>query len=634
MAGLFNRIKTWAEREVLRRSDLNSEFDNIINNLNSDKIDDYSTNVTQMRLTENPGASGSESLATSLAGELTRLRYAMNRVIGGTYWYDAPSLSISQINTLIAQGNLTPPPNRIVSGVKRATSNQPNFMIPDGTAATVNLDANPTSFVYRVNGTEYTQSADLTLTGLSLAASSATAAVNDGTLAAAEATKIQGEYDTVITYDTATANFTAGATVGTFQAFKITHSAVDEYFIGFVNSATQITKCFRGFFVNSSGNPIDRIAISDNDVITLMKLHWVFIKTNGTLDSTTNNPTIAFDQPTSPATGDYWFDLNAKIWKEYNGSSFVDATAMLIGLAVCDSSGCKAARSFDFYAAYDEQNSILLEVNGNTQVRSTKPGGKVNVAGNLYLFDKVLVKWNMPDDLVSGFSEASNTTYYLYLKDTGDVAIEPTVPYDRFEDLGGRYHPHHPWRSLGSVLNDGSSNFSTLTQDFSNFANRVASNVSSETSADAIITASSIGTQQSTSTDVAPGVLVFNTERDVYSITVQKSGIYIINYFYKVIESIIGVGSSGGTNLDFFLYKNTNKIYNAAYDNYLELSVSSGTITIVTFIQQETVSFSKVESLSVGDVVKVAMKNRSSGNSHTPWNNQPTFSLLEITKIA
>ncbi|NJM93942.1 MAG: hypothetical protein HC842_04105 [Cytophagales bacterium] len=75
--GLFFRIKNWISKESVKASDLNAEFNNIIDNLKPDKFDDYSLDVTQMQEVANPGATGSESLPTTLAGEIQRLRFAI-----------------------------------------------------------------------------------------------------------------------------------------------------------------------------------------------------------------------------------------------------------------------------------------------------------------------------------------------------------------------------------------------------------------------------------------------------------------------------------------------------------------------------------------------------------------------------
>jgi hypothetical protein len=57
----ISRVKTWIGREVLVYSDLNDEFDNIINNLEASNVDGYSASVAQMRETADPGGIGTES---------------------------------------------------------------------------------------------------------------------------------------------------------------------------------------------------------------------------------------------------------------------------------------------------------------------------------------------------------------------------------------------------------------------------------------------------------------------------------------------------------------------------------------------------------------------------------------------
>ena len=95
----FNRIKTWIA-ETLTPSDLNAEIDNILNNLGPGGVDDYSTNVAEMQKQTDPGEVGSESLATSTAGELERLRHEIAQMKGTTYWYTAPATTLSELNKL------------------------------------------------------------------------------------------------------------------------------------------------------------------------------------------------------------------------------------------------------------------------------------------------------------------------------------------------------------------------------------------------------------------------------------------------------------------------------------------------------------------------------------------------------
>lgn len=101
MGALFSRVKTWVSAEDVVYSDLNAEFDNILNNLTAANVDDYSANVSQMQSTSDPGEVGSESLATSIAGELSRLRYMIREITGETQWYESPISSLTGLANAI-----------------------------------------------------------------------------------------------------------------------------------------------------------------------------------------------------------------------------------------------------------------------------------------------------------------------------------------------------------------------------------------------------------------------------------------------------------------------------------------------------------------------------------------------------
>lgn len=73
-----------------------AEFTNIINNMIPESIDDYSVNVTEMRIQTDPGESGSESLATTLSEEIERLRFSIKECKTNfdeqlSYWYQTPT---------------------------------------------------------------------------------------------------------------------------------------------------------------------------------------------------------------------------------------------------------------------------------------------------------------------------------------------------------------------------------------------------------------------------------------------------------------------------------------------------------------------------------------------------------------
>lgn len=454
MAGsLQPRVKTWVSLEDVVYSDLNAEFDNVLLAMQPLLIDDYSTDVTQMQVTADPGEVGTESKATTLAGEVARLRHMIREMSGEDEWYESPVSSLLGLSNAIGTG-LTD--NRIVSGRVLTTSAQPAFLVPNGAAKTVKVDGTPTNFIYYVDGVEYTITTDVTLTGLTAAPSSNnTCLVNDAVAADQYWTKYAGEDGSEIPVDNMGSEISA--LIGKFAAFKLAGST-DEYFFGYVESATRLTKCRRGYFFDSADAPVPRAAYTNNDTITLMKLTWVFAKTDLTLTATYNNPVWSDDEPSSPALGDYWFDLSANTWKVYGIGSYAVANATLVGICLQDATNTIAARSFEFFKNYDELNTIELIYESASQVKSRFPGGTISAWGTTVKNEYGVHTWDMTLDLESGVTEAASTYYYFYLTETGDKIISNKKPHDRREDLLGYYHPSQSWRCVGWAFNNASSN--------------------------------------------------------------------------------------------------------------------------------------------------------------------------------
>ena len=80
---------------VLTATIYNADHQNHVDNQTPQGTDDYSANASQMQSTADPGEVGSESLATSTAGELERLRFAIQEIktfLGATaaQWYATP----------------------------------------------------------------------------------------------------------------------------------------------------------------------------------------------------------------------------------------------------------------------------------------------------------------------------------------------------------------------------------------------------------------------------------------------------------------------------------------------------------------------------------------------------------------
>lgn len=457
MPATFNRIKNWIA-ETLNYADLNAEIDNILTNLTPAGMDDYSANAAQMKLQTSPGAVGTESLAQSAAGEIERLRYVLARIIGSTYWYEAPVNSLASISASL---DTVLSPNRIESGKMRTSSSQPIYLKPNGAALSASAQGATTNLLYYVNSTLVTISSNVTLSSIVGAPSSNnTCLVNEPYAAGGEDTKYLGEYGSSLIVDTMGSEISA--LVGKLAAFKINNGVTDEYFIARVKSSTELSEIRRGFFFDSADAPVPRIAISDNNTITLLKLGYVFGKSDGTLAITYDEPIYSAVEPTSPSSGQYWFDLVNDTWKRFDGATFVSATAIFIGWVASTSAATVAARSADFSRAHSDLNTVDLFKFDNTQVRAKDTEAQVSIYGATMKFGNYLPRWDIDEHLDSGLTEAADTLYFLYMNEDGKSIISTQAPMDRTGDLRGLYHPHHTWRCVGQVYNNASSNFEAL----------------------------------------------------------------------------------------------------------------------------------------------------------------------------
>lgn len=462
MGSTFSRLKNWIA-EVLNYSDLNAEIDNILNNLTPAGmgVQGLSDTVTAFRVQTDPGEVGTESLPASLQQEIQRLRFVIQEMKGGdvTYWYQSAQVSLTTLRTAIG-GALQS--NRISSGAASSLSSAARFVIPAGSSASFTIDGSPTTLAYVVNNVSYAISTDVVTSGIGLAPSTNnTCLVNDTSLTAQERSKNTGEDGSILTVDNMGSEISA--LTGKLASFKVVHGGNTEYFLGYVKSSTQITNCFRGFFYDSAKAQLPRIAIADDDTITLMRTAWIFANTSQAIVLTYNNPIWAFTQPTSPNTGDYWFDLSVNYWKTFDSVTWQTANAILIGLTCQDATNCKGARSFEFFSLPVTVNNIRIDYVSVTQVQQLDLLGNIGVGSNNIKFTLTRPIWDITTNLESGYSEAASTTYYAYVTEAGKTILSPLKPYDFTGSLGGWYHPYEIWRSVGSIQNDGSQNFDILT---------------------------------------------------------------------------------------------------------------------------------------------------------------------------
>jgi hypothetical protein len=382
-------------------------------------------------------------------------------------WGTIRASSVVLNGSTVDTSQLSRPQNLVTSGKTRTTSNQPAFITPTGSAASFTIYGSTTNLVFDVNGTSVSVTTDIAKTGLTTGpAATNTCLINDSEAAAQDKTRHWGEenYKT-ITVDTMGANFSAK--VGTFQAMKLDNGTTTEYFYGYIESSVKLSRCYRGFFYNSSLAPTNRIVMSDNNVITILSTGWVFVENNATtVDVSYTNPVYSTTAPASPATGDYWYDLSNNVWKRYDGASFQIINRTLVGVVAIDSTNCVAARCMPFYKQYSTEGKLDLQVATTEIIRARNPNATLSVAGNRFAFVGQAPTWNITTMLAAAAdmynsTEQASTYYYLYIKDTGETIISDIAPYGAHGDKYTRYHPHNPWRMVGVAFNNGSSN---LTQ--------------------------------------------------------------------------------------------------------------------------------------------------------------------------
>lgn len=354
--------------------------------------------------------------------------------------------------------------NAVISGRVRTSTSHPAYIRPAGAGngASLSVLAGTTPLSFRVAGVLYTASRDLSESSLTTApTSNHTATLSESGLQnEAVVSRTWGEDGVDKEYLTVTSmGSEISALVGTYQAFLVGTEA----FLAFVESTTRLSKIFRGYFYDEDLNPVNRAAFSNSATITLLKAAWLFLRENGTTsDVTYNNPVWSADEPTSPASGNHWYDLKVGYWKRYNGSAWVTAGSTFIGIALCNSTDCLYARCEPFASSYLNRNTFELEIESNTVIRSRSHDDRLLFAGKNVTPGTDLRRWDMaslaatPDSYAT---EANDTHYFLYLDAYGDEKVSDIEPHYR-RDIFAWVHPHNPWICVGRAYNNSSGNLS------------------------------------------------------------------------------------------------------------------------------------------------------------------------------
>ena len=333
-------------------------------------------------------------------------------------------------------------PFRIISGVSQ-TDGFPDFFNFATTTATLDTS---TPFIYMANYTEKTLSDDVVFAGLTTAAAATNTCVSDdATYADDTFTKTEGEFgSTFMTVDAM--GVSVIAKTGTYQPFK--HGAGPEFFYANILSTTVLDNCTRGI----AGS--DREVMSEDDTITILIANHLFLNIDGSTQyTTTNYPTFSSTAPSSPDTGDWYFNTGTSLWYRYSGAAFVAINANWLASAICDDTGIVGIEYQDFYKVWKDDNNVEIEYVSAVTVRVKI--NRLDVAGNTIETDGIghLLDLSAAGDRETGVSEANSTLYFIYIDNVGKARYSDVCP--RMADYRqAMYHPLKYWRCVGTVYND------------------------------------------------------------------------------------------------------------------------------------------------------------------------------------
>lgn len=473
MPALTYSVADFVAFTKIKSAEVNAKYSDIQTLLNTTKLDDFNlqdggitrgtklATGTSQNIVVNDATGAMSEIGVANGGLLSKVSDALSAIPAGLQGQLLQSNAANLPTWVDSPFSL--PSHYIVSGAE-SSDGQPDFIRPDGAGTDdFTIRCSTTNMVVVIENTQTTLTQDINVTGLdplSTITANIEATVNDPELADELWTKLVGELDTPLRLDSVGSEIVSKA--GQLAAFRLDTGAGTEYFTGRVDygatsSDTRISDCKRGYFVDDTGAPQNRIVLADNDTITIMNLFWVFVDNANLGYTTTLEPIYADVEPTGISTDQYWFDLGSNEWKRYNGTTFDTVPRILIGQVIVDENDAVVgARSYNFFSATDSLNTVRLEDFSDTQVR-TKSEGEISVLGNLFRFKGAALTFDMANASQLVPTEAASTWYYLYITKDGALKIDDVAPYNCLE-LKGRYHPHKPWRSVGTAYNNASQN--------------------------------------------------------------------------------------------------------------------------------------------------------------------------------
>lgn len=452
MGATFTRIKNWV-KETLNHEDLNKEIDNILENLDPQGVGDYSENAAQMKLVTDPGTEGSESLPTSLAGEIERLRFMVQQITGETPWYASVGTNLKEVSNFIAAQTTS---DRIISA--RTTGNSPRakFLIPGGDDS-VTLKASPEEpFVYSIGGNTYTLTDDVVYSGLlgTVETPIGKVVLPDGggyTITPAEEEKYLGVggYGLIIKADDNDAlmklvnyrgvfTLTEGANTEYVMTPLFGRAASDTYAIPGLTDHIAITGLNRKVGVLPNGNPTGQVTVEIDSELRGITTRYMFLDAAGVLHAGVGL-SRSLTQPSAVVPNVYWQNPTNLAWFRSNGSTWESAAVVYVGLcAVNTSNECVMAHSADIATARVSSSPGCIRLTGDIQVTMT--------VNSRFSFGNTVFNAGATQTLSRNMGE---TKYFLYLKPDGSLTNVAVAPHDLRDTLGGWFHPDEQWLCVG-----------------------------------------------------------------------------------------------------------------------------------------------------------------------------------------
>lgn len=445
MPGLFSRLKTWLQDEKLLFSDLNNEFNNIISNCDTDHIGGASSALANMQAVENPGVVGSEVFGPSISAtdEIERLRFVIQRLIGGTKkWYEVPSSDITTLTSYLS-GSGTASANRIVSGKVNAYG-MPAYIWGNASSRKVTVKGVSTPLAYSVNGALFSLVADVDSPTVS-----APPATNNTCTTVTSLTNMKTYQIDPTSLRVASLGANFSAQVGKWIAF----SGGSEYMVGYLKDATIITNITRYGWVDATGAAVlpSGWTSSPTTTLTLQRIFFIFLTNTQTVEVTENNPVYSPTAPTSPSFGDMWYDTANYTWKKWSGTVWNASNSIFIGTGIATSTGCVAVRSLDFTQSYSPVNTLDLVYQSATSVSTRQTSTRVSVYGTDLNEPQAKLVWDVSTGTPFEGGSVGNNQVYFYVTPSGSPLLSLYAPVDRRSTLGGWYHIFAPYRCLGSA---------------------------------------------------------------------------------------------------------------------------------------------------------------------------------------